>query len=116
MVWFKRSLESRGEELFGLLSELITNQRIIMGDFTALNAALASLSSAVAANTAAVSGVTTLVGSLTATTDQAQVDAATTSVSAAVTQVNTNTANLNTLSHPSTVAVSTVAPAAVASS
>ncbi len=71
-----------------------------MGDFTALNAALASLVAAVTANTAAVSGAITHVGTISMASDQAQVDAAASQVTAAVTQVQANTTGLGALISP----------------
>lgn len=100
--FFSHSVESSYDELFGMLHELVENQRKIMGDFTALNAAFASLASAVAANTAAVATVTTLVGALKIAPDQSQIDSATALVVEATGQVMTNNTGLGALSPPVT--------------
>lgn len=94
---FKRSVESSGDELFAILEELLENQRKIMGDFTALNASVASLTAATASNTAAVADVSAVVASLKTAPDQAAIDAVTGQVGTATTQVVANTAALEAL-------------------
>lgn len=96
---FRRSVESSYDSLFGILGEILANQRKIlaMGDFTTLNSAVAALTSAVTANTAAVADVTAVVGALKSGTDQAQVDAVTAAVAPVIAQVTANNAALEAL-------------------
>ncbi len=96
---FSRSVESSYIKLYGMLGEILANQRKIlaMGDFTTLNSAIASLTSAVTANTAAVADVTAVVGALRSGTDQAQVDAVTAAVTPVIAQVTANNAAMEAL-------------------
>jgi hypothetical protein len=74
------------------LEQILANQEKIMGDLTALSAAVAD-------NTAKVAEVTAHVAALKTATDQAGIDAA-------AAQLVTNNAALASLSAPSTVGVS----------
>ena len=96
---FSRSVESSYSKLYGILGEILTNQRKIlaMGDFTTLNSAVVSLTAAVAANTAAVADVTMVIGDLRTGTDQAAVDAVTAAVTPVIAQVTANNAALEAL-------------------
>jgi hypothetical protein len=87
---FSRSVESSYVKLYGILGEILANQRKIlaMGDFTTLNSAVASLTAAV---------VTAVVGALKSGTDQAQVDAVTAAVTPVIAQVTANNAALEAL-------------------
>lgn len=96
---FSRSVESSYSKLYGILGEILTNQRKIlaMGDFTTLNSAIDSLTSAVAANTMAVTDVTAVVGALRTGTDQVAVDAVHAAITPVIAQVAANNAALEAL-------------------
>ena len=96
---FSRSVDSSYAKLYGILGEILANQRKIlaMGDFTTLNSAVTALTAAVAANTVAVTDVTAVVGALKSGTDQAQVDAVTAAVTPVIAQVTANNAALEAL-------------------
>lgn len=98
--FFRRSVESSYDELFGILQTQANNQRIIMGDLANMNASITALTEAAAANTAAVADVVMVVADLKAGTDQAAIDAAAASVATVTTQVAANTAALEGLKPP----------------
>jgi len=98
MVWFfRRSVESSYDELFGFLQSHYDNQRMMMGELTKLNASLSALTEATAANTSAVIDVLKVVSDLHAGTDQAAIDAAAAQVDVVTKQVADNTAALAAL-------------------
>lgn len=86
------TLRQRVPDTHSMDIQILLALELIMGDLTALNAA-------VAANTAAVADVTAVVNALKTATDQVAIDAATTQVSA-------NTAALEALKPPPVVVAS----------
>ena len=96
---FSRSVESSYSKLYGMLGEILTNQRKIlaMGDFTTLNSAVAALTAAVAANTVAVSDVSGVMANLKSAPDQAAIDAVHAAVTPVIAQVTANNTALEAL-------------------
>ncbi len=93
MVWwfFRKSVESSYDDLFGLLQGHAENQRMMMGELTKLNASLTALTQATAANTSVVIDVLAIVADLRTGTDQAAIDAAAAQVDIVTKQVTDNT-------------------------
>jgi hypothetical protein len=97
MALYRLSGDPSYARLLRLLNNLLATQGKIMGDLTALNAAMVTLNSAVAANTAAVASAASLIASLKTATDQAEIDAVTTQVGTVTTKVNANNATIAAL-------------------